>query len=614
MSGFAGFAGFNESLWEERYLWGSLGKRMGKRLSHRGPDENGTHVSQNCVFSQVRLALSDPLFGRQPLKAQRNGQDYTIAYNGELYNGAQLREQLQQKGHSFDTVCDAEVALHAYMEYGDKAPGYLNGMFAFAVDDGEHNCLFLCRDRFGIKPLFYTFFAGRIIFGSEIKAIFEYPGIKPTVDAQGLKALFALGPSRPGGSGIFKDIYELKPGYTAIYSGQGFSCSQYYKLEGAPTGHSYSQTVARVRELLEDICEKQMSCDLPVCSILSGSLDSGIITALCGKKAKENGCVLCSYSMDYEDDRDFFAQNYPELCEQEYWAEISARQLETQHTSLNCGNNALFYSLYDAVIARDLPGMADSDSSLLYFCREIKRSHRAVIAPDCSDLVLGSYPWLNSPMEQGRLPWSNSPFVSGDLLRPEIEMELDLKGYIGQFLESQPRAETAGMGLSPREQQYRQMLLLTTNCFMPALLERIDRCSMYSGLEIRLPYADHRLVEYLYSTPMEYKNRNGVGKSLLIDGAGDLLPKEILTRNSPPCRKPIDPRYLEMLKIKLNYILRDSLQPIHKLICSEKARELLRMDPGSMTPWFGGLMPGHQLLAYLIQLNYWLLRYNVYIV
>lgn len=612
MCGFAGFAGFKENLWEERYLWGNLGKRMANRISHRGPDDKGTNVSQNCVLSHVRLSVMDPLFGKQPMSHNVGEYKYTIAYNGEIYNANELKHELMNIGYSFETKCDTEVLLKAYIAYGENCLEKLNGIFAFVVDDPKEKRLFMCRDRFGVKPFFYSISGDRIIFASEIKALFEYPGIRAIIDKKGLRELFAIGPAKKPGSGLFKDIFELKPAHFAIFNKDGYKEKQYYSLEAHEMEESYEQATQNVAELLNDIATRQMVSDVPICTFLSGGLDSSVITALASKTLKKDFKTLQTYSFDFVGNNEYFNPTKYEPSADEPWARMVSEIVGTEHSSLICDNDSLYKALFDAVIAKDMPGMADVDSSLLYFCKLVKEKHDVVLCGECADEVFGGYPWFTNKNHDG-FPWSSDMDFRNSFVKKDLRELLDIKNYSANlYEESVAQAPLIG-NENEEEKHWRTMTYLNIKWFMQTLLDRKDRCSMYSGLEVRVPYADHRLVEYLYNCPADYKCRNGVQKSILRDAANGLLPQEILYRKKKPYPKTHNPKYEEMLKSKLKLVLKDSSQPIHQIISSETAKALLKEKFDYGKPWFGQLMAGPQLLAYLLQMNYWLIRYNVYL-
>ncbi len=615
MCGFAGFSDYQEGLSGPPQHWLDLARRMARRIAHRGPDDQGAHVSQNCALAHARLAVIDPDHGRQPMVLPFEGQEAAIAYNGEIYNAPELRSDLESRGFRFQTSCDTEVVLASYLCYGPDCAEKLNGIFAFAVDDPVNQRTFLCRDRFGVKPLFYTLREGKLVFGSEIKSLFEFPGIQPVVGREGLCEIFGLGPARTAGCGVFEGIRELKPGHVAIFDRMGFRELPYFDLEAQPHEETYQQTVEHLRELLLDTVERQLISDVPLCTFLSGGLDSSVVTAITAQRLKEQGRKLSTYSFEFEGNEEFFTPSSFQPDRDQAWAQRVSQTLGTDHTTLLCGNMALADSLGDAVIAKDLPGMADVDGSLLYFCNQVKQNHTVVLCGECADEIFGGYPWFHRKemFDGSHFPWSNNLDQRGGLLKPELREALAMEEYVGQRLEESLAAVPALPGESPQEIRMRQIGYLNIHWFMSTLLDRKDRCSMWSGLEVRVPYADHRIAQYVFNTPWEMKCHNGEPKALLRDAAEGLLPSEILHRRKSPYPKTHNPGYEAILKERLTDVLRDSSQPIHKLLSEETVKGLLTQSFDYGKPWFGQLMAGPQLLAYLLQINFWLLRYNIHL-
>lgn len=615
MCGFAGFADFGQGLVQPPQLSLDLVRRMVRRIAHRGPDGQGAHLSQNCALAHARLAVIDPKNGQQPLSLPWQGRQVTIAYNGELYNAPELRRDLEALGFSFSTHCDTEVALAAYLAWGLDCPRRFNGIFALAVDDPAAGRAFLCRDPFGVKPLFYTLREGRLVFASEIKALFEYPGVRPVVGREGLQEIFGLGPARTPGCGVFQGIRELKPGHLAVFDRQGFRELAYFDLEAQPLELSYPQAVEQVRGLLTDAVRRQLKSDVPLCTFLSGGLDSSLVTAIAARSLGELGEKLDTYSFEFEGNSQWFRPSSFQPDRDQDWAERVSTILGTDHTTLLCTSRELADSLKEAVIAKDLPGMADVDGSLLGFCRQVKRRHTVALCGECADEIFGGYPWFHRrEMYDGRhFPWSNNLDLRAGLLRPEIRTELDLEGYVSQRLEETLAQVPTLPGESEEQVRARQLSYLNIHWFMSTLLDRKDRCSMYSGLEVRVPYADHRLAQLVYNIPWEYRCRGGEPKALLRDAGAGLLPEEVLHRRKSPYPKTHNPSYEALVKEQLLSVLRDSSQPIHKLLSEETVTGLLGQTFDYGRPWFGQLMAGPQLLAYLLQINFWLAHYQIYI-
>lgn len=613
MCGIAGFCDYNDDFTDEAPLLARLARRMGSTLKHRGPDENGVFVSRHAAFAHQRLCVVDPAGGRQPMTAYAGGYRYTIVYNGELYNSGELRRELEAAGYLFDTSCDTEVLLKCYMQYGTECAKKLNGIFAFAVDDERRGQCFLCRDRFGIKPLFYTLAGGRLAFGSEIKALFEYPGINPTVGREGLCEVLGMGPARTAGNGVFENIREIRPGDCAVFNRDGFREDSYFRLESYEHPDSYEETVRQVRYLVQDSVFRQTVSDVPLCTFLSGGLDSSIITSLVAQKYRDAGETLSTYSFEFSGNDVYFRPSAFQPDSDDRWALKMANFCKTDHRVLECDNLSLADRLYDAVDAKDLPGMVDVDSSLLHFCRLVKKRHTVALSGECADEIFGGYPWFHKKEAfEGRcFPWSPDPSVRTRLLKPEIADALRLEEYIDRRYEESITRVPVLEGESPEEKRRREISFLNINWFMATLLERKDRMSMASGLEVRVPYADHRIVEYVFNAPWSYKCHDGVVKGLLRDAAKPWLPEEVRMRKKSPYPKTHNPGYEELLKKRLTRVMADSGEPLHFLVDDTAVGGLLTEKSDYGKPWFGQLMAGPQMVAYLLEINYWLKKYKI---
>ena len=615
MCGIAGFCNYNSDFTEDAPMLGDIARQMGNTLVHRGPDENGVFLSRHAALAHQRLAVVDIKGGKQPMTAYIGGYRYTIVYNGELYNSGELRKELVKKGYVFDTSSDTEVLLKCYIQYGPDCAEKLNGIYAFAVDDEKRNCCCLCRDRFGVKPLFYSVCGDRLVFGSEIKALFKYPGIKPVINRQGLCEVLGIGPARTEGVGVFKGINEIKTGCYGIYSKDGFSEHTYFKLTSHEHEDSYEDTVKKVRCLVSDTVERQLVSDVPLCTFLSGGLDSSIITALAAQAYRDSGKTLSTYSFDFTGNDKYFKPTVFQPDADKPFAQKMVDFCRTNHTYLECGNTKLADCLYDAVDAKDLPGMADVDSSLLYFCSLVKKKHVVAVSGECADEIFGGYPWFHKKeaFEGHCFPWSPDLSIRTNLIRPDVAEELKIDEYVNmRYEESISQVPKLG-GEDPQEKRRREISFLNIKWFMSTLLERKDRMSMASGLEVRVPYADHRIVEYVFNAPWSYKCHNGVVKALLRDAARPWLPSEIDKRKKSPYPKTHNPGYEKIIKERLAHVLEDSYAPVYKLISKDAAEKLLTEKSDYGKPWFGQLMAGPQLMAYILQINYWLSKYNIQI-
>lgn len=613
MCGIAGFCDYEDDFTDEAPFLGHLVRRMGNTLRHRGPDENGIFLSCHAAFAHQRLAVVDPEGGKQPMTAYAGGYRYTVVYNGELYNSSELRRELEAAGYLFDTNSDTEVLLKCYMQFGSGCVKKLNGIFAFAVDDERHNCCFLCRDRFGVKPLFYTLTGGRLVFGSEIKALFEYPGVNPVLDREGLCEVIGVGPARTAGVGVFQGIHELKPGCCARFDRSGLHTAPYYRLESYQHSDSYEETVRQVRYLVEDAVTRQLISDVPLCTFLSGGLDSSVITALAAQNYQSRGKVLSTYSFDFAGNDQYFHPTEFQPDSDKPWSRKVAEFCGTHHKNLVCDNLSQADCLYDAVDAKDLPGMADVDSSLLYFCRLVKREHVVALCGECADEIFGGYPWFHSKkaFEGHCFPWSPDLSIRTSLLKPEVADTLNVEEYVNRRYEESIAEVPVLEGEDPTEKRRREISFLNIRWFMSTLLDRKDRMSMASGLEVRVPYADHRVVEYVFNAPWSYKCHSGVSKSLLRDAAKPWLPEDVRTRRKSPYPKTHNPEYERIIHDRLARVVQDKGEPIHAVLDKKQAENLLNTKSDYGKPWFGQLMAGPQLMAYLLQINYWLKKYEI---
>ena len=615
MCGIAGFCDYSNDFTEEAPFLGRLVRRMGNTLKHRGPDEDGVFLSGHAAFAHQRLAVVDIAGGKQPMTAYMGGYRCTMVYNGELYNSRELRQELETAGYLFETDSDTEVLLKCYMHYGAECARKLNGIYAFAIDDEKNNRCFLCRDRFGVKPLFYTIAGDRLVFGSEMKALFKYPGIVPTIDRQGLCEVFGIGPARTAGVGVFKGIHELKPGEYAFFDRSGLHLHQYFKLESYEHPDSYEDTVKHVRYLVEDAVTRQLVSDVPLCTFLSGGLDSSVITALAAREYKKIGRKLSTYSFDFAGNERYFHPTAYQPDADQPWAHKMAEYCGTDHAELICDNISQADCLYDAVDAKDLPGMADVDSSLLYFCRLVKQKHKVAVCGECADEIFGGYPWFHKKeaFEGHCFPWSPDLTVRTHLLKPEILEALKIEEYVNQRYEESIAEVPVLEGEDPQEKRRREISWLNIRWFMSTLLDRKDRMSMASGLEVRVPYADHRIVEYVFNAPWSFKCHNGEVKSLLRDAAEPWLPEDVRLRKKSPYPKTHNPGYEALLRSRLGAVMADENEPLHALVEGAEVQKLLTEKSDYGKPWFGQLMAGPQMMAYLIEINYWLKKYEIHL-
>ena len=587
--------------------------RMAEKLRSRGPDDGGVWVGEHAVLGHRRLAVIDVERGRQPMKRVCAGYEFVIAYNGELYNTAELRSELERCGYEFETESDTEVLLYTYIHYGAACASRLNGIFAFAVYDSMRQRVFLCRDRFGVKPLFYSEYDGTLVFASEIKALFEYPGIEPKLDSTGLCELFAISPARTPGCGVFKGINELEPGCCMYISRSGIRTEHYWQLISREHTDSYEDTVDRVRELVTDSIKRQLVSDVPIATFLSGGLDSSFITAAAAIEFKKQGRQLSTYSFDYEGNNKYFKKSKFQPDSDSEWVPKMAEAFNTEHTYLVCPNSALTGLLDEALRAKDLPGMADCDSSLLYFCREVRKRHTVVLSGECSDEIFGGYPWFRDEhaFKTPAFPWCYDLSMRKAVLNDAVRATLDLDGYSRMRYEESIKKTPVYDGDDAEEKRRREISWLNICWFMTNLLDRKDRMSMASGLEVRVPFCDHRIVEYVWNIPWEMKNRNNVSKNVLREAAKGILPEDIRLRKKSPYPKTHNPYYEADIKARLKEITENPSSPLLAVCDRGRLYEIISGEFDYGRPFFGQLMAGPQFIGFLVQVNTLLEDYKV---
>ena len=539
---------------------------------------------------------------------------YIMCYNGQIYNTEELRDVLIQNGFTFSGHSDTEVLLKSYIHYGNDVVNHLNGIFTFAIWNDKKKELFMARDHFGIKPLFYTIRNNQIIFASELKALFEHPLVKKVLDNQGIAELFGIGPSHTPGTTVFKDIYEIKPAHFAIFNESGFHTNRYWKLESKKHTDDLDKTCKNIYDLLEDSITRQLVSDVPLCTFLSGGLDSSIITKFAADYYKKHGLpTLNTYSIDYVDNDKNFVKSDFQPNSDGYYIDIMKNLLETNHHSIVIDTPELAKYLKDAMIARDIPGMADVDSSLLLFCKNVKKEMTVSLTGECADEIFGGYPWFfrEDSLKSGTFPWSIAITERQNLLNPSIGKKVNLKEYIDfRYNESLSDVDILESD-SEETAEKRKISHLTLNWFMQTLLDRSDRMAMYNGFEIRVPFCDYRLAQYVWNIPWEMKALNRREKGLLRYIAKSFLPKEIVDRKKSPYPKTHNPTYLQAVKNMLSDIMKDKNAPINDLLNRDYILEILDSNGTSFKrPWFGQLMTGPQLMAYLCQVNMWLEKYE----
>ena len=616
MCGIAGIIGWETS--KEKQV--PILKKIQNTLVRRGPNQQGIYTTEHAALIYTGLYVPDPEEDRQPMELKKGG--YVLVYNGKLYNAQILRDELISLGHKFEGHSDTEVVLHAYIQWKEHCLNRFNGVFAFGIWENQKGRLFLARDPIGVKPLFYTHIKegldvsskGVFLFASEIKGLLAHPLVKPEIDVNSIAEIILMGPGRTPGCGVFKSITEVPPGCYGFYEAKAknpfpFKLHQYWHLEDRPHRDTFDQTVEKVRSLILDSIEGQLISDVPAGTFLSGGLDSSIISAVAANRFRQEGKILDTFSVDYKYNEIFFKENPFQPGNDQPFIEEMVQYLGTNHHRILLDTEDLTEALYAAVDARDLPGMADIDASLLLFTKEVKEHVSVVLSGECADEIFGGYPWYRDKeiRETAGFPWAKSTEYRTNFLRPEITK--GLSGYIEERYNKTIEDTRVLPCSSPLERRMKEMVNLNFKWFMQTLIDRTDRMSMYSGLEVRVPYCDYRIAEYLYTVPWEMKDYQGREKGLLRCAMEGLLPESVLWRKKSPYPKTHNPAYLASVSAKLREVIECPDSPVLQFIKKDALEDLLISEIS--VPWYGQLMTTPQTIAYFLQFNYWLEKYDV---
>ncbi|MET3194044.1 asparagine synthase (glutamine-hydrolyzing) [Bacillus sp. OAE603] len=611
MCGITGWADFDQNLLNVS----ATVKKMAETLSKRGPDDTNVWTSNHCSFGHKRLVVVDPEGGKQPMNKSKEKSNYTLCYNGELYNTEDIRKELLKRGYTFQGHSDTEVLLTSYIEWKEGCVDRFNGIFAFAIWDEENKSLFIARDRLGVKPLFYKEDYKRLIFASEVKAILAHKDVKAELTEEGLSEVFGLGPSRTPGNGVFDGIKELRGGHAMTFSQNGLKIWKYWEVESKIHTDSIEETAEKVQFLVKDAIVRQLVSDVPLCTFLSGGVDSSTITAIAANHYKKEGKgQLTTYSIDYEENDKYFTSSVFQPNSDAPWIELMSKTFNTNHHRCVITNEELVHYLEEATECRDLPGMADVDSSLLWFCQKIKQNFVVGLSGECADEIFGGYPWFHREDDLNRpaFPWMRSTELRQNLLKDEWSKKLNLTAYVQDRYDETVRETPILEGESPLEAKRRQLFYLNRQWFMAQLLDRKDRMSMGASLEVRVPFADHRLVEYVWNIPWEIKMYGNREKGILRKSLEGLLPDDILYRKKSPYPKTHNPVYTNLVVQKLKESLSDKGSALYEFFDKEQLNSLVESEGTAFkVPWYGQLMSGPQLLAHLYQIHVWFKKYNI---
>ena len=585
-------------------------KEMMECMHNRGPDDEGAFFAPCCTLLHKRLAVVDPTHSRQPMTYHKDGKTYTIVYNGELYNTDEIKADLIKKGFLFTTTGDTEVVLCAYIAYGEGCADVFNGIFAFAIWDHMEERLFFARDAMGVKPFFYYVSDGEFIFASTVPTLLAHPHVPHTIDAVSISEILLLGPGRTPGNGVFTCINELKAGHMGTFDKNALTIKQYFHLTDKPHPHSFDKTKEHIKFLVRDAIVRQTVSDVPLGTFLSGGLDSSLISAVVSEEYRQKGKTLDTFSVTYKDQGKHFKASHFQPNSDDSYIDIMVDHIKSNHHSIELDTTDIIPALYAAIDEKGLPSMADVDSSLLAFCKKIKEKVTVALSGESADEIFGGYPWYRDKniRDAAGFPWAQNTAYRMDFIADNIKDKIS-SDYVREKYSEALSSVSLADNLSDTEKRMREMFVLNIDHFMQTLLFRKDSCSMHASLEVRVPFCDRRICEYMYSVPWEYKNYKGREKGLLRYAFEGYLPDEILWRKKSPYPKTHNPRYLDALKELFSPILKDKDNPLWDFVNIKKAQSLLTDD--NQQPWYGQLMTTPQTIAYFIQLEYWIRKFSV---
>lgn len=616
MSSIAARISFNKSLLSDRLVTKML-YSMDKNLISLS--ENDLEKIEEKDFSEnlyIRDNINLGVINKENiLRYKFSGNEYVIILDGEIFNKEEIKNELIEAGFKLETNLSEEIILKGYISFKEKILEKLNGNFSFIIWNEKEETLFVARDRFGIKPMFYTILDDEIIFASEIKGILQNENVKRVLDKNTFLNLISFSPDHIEGTTYFKNIYELKSSCFITLKKDDFikrnikEISYWkikdYKLDKENDINIYSKNI---KEILEDAIEKQMKYVDEMGALLSGGLDSSIITVIAAKLYKEKlGNNLNVYSVYYKDNDKYFKSTSYQKTQDDEYIEILVKKLGLRLNKVVLDVDDLYNSLDESVRLRDCPGMADIDSSYLSFFKKIKDSVKYVFSGECSDEIFGGYPWYFKDEKTFNFPWSNAIEERNNLINKNLRelYNLDVYSNVKRVYEKEI------MNIDSND-NHKKKTMLTVNYFMKTLIDRTDRVARVNDIVAYVPFCDYRLVEYLYNVPFEIKCYLNYEKGLLRYAYKDLLPAEIINRKKSPYPKTYNPKYLNKVKEKLLEVVNDNTSKINDVLDKEYILNIIKNNGDNFeNPWFGQLMKGPQFMAYLLELEYWLKEYNI---
>ena len=609
MGGIAGWVDFGRDLRAERPTI----EAMTATMVNRGPDAGGVWCCGHAAIGHRRLAVIDRNGGEQPMLAGSGGPyDVVLTYSGEVYNFTELRGELAALGHAFRTRSDTEVVLRAYLQWGAGCVTRLNGMFAFGIWDGRRQELLLARDRLGVKPLYYAPLPDGVLFGSEPKAILAHPDFRAEIDAEGLAEIFAQAGTGTPGHGVYRGMAQVRPGTIVRVGRFGVRTSAYWTLKAREHTDDLAATASAVRDLLADIVHRQTVADVPQCSLLSGGLDSSVVSALAADSlTRRDQAKLATFSVDFDGSAQAFTPDQLRPTHDEPFARAAAEHIGSRHSTVMLSADDLVEAQWAPLAATDLPTMGDMWVSMYLLSREIRKQSTVALSGESADEVFGGYRWYRVPalLAAPTFPWAARGSWA-PLLTPQVRAAIRLDEYAADRYAEAVAEVPQLAGENRWDRRIREVLYLGLTRWLPLLLDRQDRLSMACGLEVRVPFTDHRLVEYVWNVPWAMKEAGGMEKGLLRAAAVGLLPADLLARRKSVYPGAADQAYEHAIDAQLRDLLRQPGAPLFDLV--DRSRLAAAYDRDPRLPGYMASQPGSTApLAFLLDINRWLERSGV---
>jgi asparagine synthase (glutamine-hydrolysing) len=527
---------------------------MGDALAHRGPDHAGLFVdgARGVGLASRRLAIIDPAGGNQPIHSE-DGRA-AIVFNGEIYNHRELRAALERAGARFRTRSDTEVILHAYRVHGPRCVDLLDGMFAFAIWDATRRTLLLARDRLGIKPLFYRQAGGRLLFASEVKGLLASGDRKPAPSPEGIAEYLFCGYPMLSQT-LFAGVHALLPGHILVASGGELRLERYWDAprDGARPG---PDPAARLHDLLTGAVRRELYSDAPLGACLSGGIDSTVVSALAAREVLD----LPTFNIGYARNSEVFAQSPRRIVgevvgDDARYARLAAEALRTRHHAFTLGVDSLLDDIDRMIWHREKPLVTLSEHGHFHLSRKVRAHVTVLLSGQGSDELFGGYYYwwqFKDPERTTFFPWvwrtdpagPDYPVTSVDILeslaRPEFRAAT-------RYREAQ-QAVFDGVWAAAGDGDFMNRIsYLLVKTHLHEMLELEDRHGMAASLEVRVPYLDHRIVEWALRLPREVKMPGRTEKELLRAMARDHIPGfpgEVIARKKSPMPPPFDTRAL----------------------------------------------------------------------